>query len=139
MIQRGEAHSNPNFPYMATSLKSALRQKLPYRINGSLWIECGSVRFFGPGPAELLERIDKTGSLRQAAKQMKMSYRKAWQIVSAVNARMAKPVVILHSGGQSGGGSSLTPEAKKMLVYHAALRKRFASFLEKESKKLTSK
>ncbi|WP_420535706.1 winged helix-turn-helix domain-containing protein, partial [Acinetobacter pittii] len=40
---------------------------------------------FGPGKADLLEAIERTGSISQAAKSMNMSYRRAWQLVDTMN------------------------------------------------------
>jgi len=105
-------------------------------VNGSLWIECNGKRFFGPGPVELLERIDDTGSISQAAKQMHMSYKKAWEIINALNTQAAHPLVVKQTGGAKGGGSIITLEAKEMIAWHRSIRERFKAFLEKETKQL---
>lgn len=110
-----------------------------FTISGKLWIEHNGKKFFGPGPAELLERIERTGSINQAAKEMNMSYKKAWELVSKLNAGSAKPLVITQSGGEKGGGSVITDEARQWLLYHKHLRERFAAFLEQETKNLAGK
>ncbi len=121
---------------MTKSIKDILIKDLHVKVNGSLWLESGGERFFGPGPVELLERIAETGSISSAAKEMNMSYKKAWELVNKLNSQTTNPVVIPHAGGEKGGGSSLTEEAMELIKYHRQLRKRFAAFLEKESKKL---
>jgi molybdate transport system regulatory protein len=121
---------------MATSVKHIFKNKTDFKVTGNILIECEGERFFGPGRAELLELIDKTGSLNQAARQMDMSYKKAWEMVSHLNAQSAKPLVILKTGGEKGGGSVITAEAKELIAYYKLLRKRFQSFLEKETKRL---
>ncbi len=118
---------------MTESLKSILSKKSAYKISGTLWMECDGERFFGPGRVELLQKIEKTGSINQSAKEMKMSYKKAWEMISALNTQAQKPLVITQSGGEKGGGSVLTEEAKQLIKYHQDLRKRFLSFLEKET------
>ena len=85
-------------------------------------------RFFGPGRVELLERIDQTGSINQAAKQMGMSYKKAWDMITMVNTQAKHPLVILHVGGEKGGGAEVTSEATELIAYHRLLRKRFTAF-----------
>lgn len=115
------------------TLKTVLKNKSVTKVNGKLWIESKGVKFFGPGPAELLEKIEETGSLNKAAKEMKMSYKKAWKIVNTLNSAGAKPFVIMQSGGEEGGGSVITAEAKQMIAHHSAMRKRFEVFLEKET------
>ncbi len=62
----------------------------------------------GPGKAELLEAIGRSGSISAAAREMGMSYRRAWLLVEAVNAAFAEPVVATATGGSGGGGAQLT-------------------------------
>jgi molybdate transport system regulatory protein len=121
---------------MAKSIKHLFKKRILYKVNGSLWIECDEERFFGPGRVELLEHIEKTGSLNKAARQMGMSYKKAWEMINKLNTQSHKPLVILKSGGEKGGGSVITDEAKELIACHKNLRKRFESFLEKETKQL---
>lgn len=120
-----------------TSVQSILHKEFTYRITGSLWIECGSERFFGPGRVELLQGIEETGSINKAARQMGMSYKKAWIMVNALNTQASQPFVITQTGGEKGGGSVITPEAKRLIRYHQQLRRRFQAFLEKETRLLS--
>jgi len=68
----------------------------------------------GPGKAELIERIAQTGSISAAARAMGMSYRRAWQLVEALNAAYKEPVVVTAIGGQRGGGARVTPHGKRL-------------------------
>lgn len=79
------------------------------------WIDIDGKKFFGPGRAQLLMMIAKNGSLSKAAKEMGMSYRKAWSMVEDMNQRGQKPYVDLHKGGAEGGGAELTGTGKKVL------------------------
>ena len=123
---------------MAKSTRNILNKHKSFSVKGSLWIECNGERFFGPGPVELLERINDTGSINQAAKQMQMSYKKAWEIISMLNSSSAQPLVVTQTGGSSGGGSVITDEAKAMIDWYRQLRERFSVFLQKETDKLNS-
>jgi molybdate transport system regulatory protein len=124
---------------MAASIKRMLKEKSQYAVRGTLWIECEKERFFGPGRVELLQRIDQTGSIRQAAADMGMSYKKAWDMIAAVNKQAMRPLVMTKAGGEKGGGSVVTDEARELIAYHAQLRKRFLAFLEKETADLKAK
>lgn len=62
----------------------------------------------GPGKAELIERIAETGSISAAARDMGMSYRRAWQLVEALNADFREPIVATATGGARGGGARVT-------------------------------
>jgi molybdate transport system regulatory protein len=121
---------------MAKTIKDILIKNLHTKVNGSLWLESENGRFFGPGPVELLERIAETGSISTAAKEMGMSYKKAWGLINALNTHTNTPLVIPQAGGEKGGGSTVTSEAIELIKYHRLLRKRFAAFLEKETARL---
>ena len=62
----------------------------------------------GPGKAELVERIAETGSISAAARDIGMSYRRAWQLVEAMNADFREPIVTTATGGARGGGARVT-------------------------------
>jgi molybdate transport system regulatory protein len=68
----------------------------------------GSVAAMGPGKAELVERIGRTGSISAAAREMGMSYRRAWQLVESLNGAFREPVVETAIGGSRGGGARVT-------------------------------
>jgi len=123
---------------MARAISKILKKNKKIAVSGRLWIECDGNRFFGPGPLELLERIEKTGSINQAAKEMKMSYKKAWEIINTLNEHSAKPLVTTQTGGTKGGGSLISDEAKELIAYYGALRERFKKFMEKETDRMNS-
>ncbi|PWT71523.1 MAG: ModE family transcriptional regulator [Bacteroidetes bacterium] len=120
----------------AVTIKSLQHRGLPFQVGGKLWIECKGKKFFGPGPVELLELIQKEGSIIKAARAMGLSYKKAWAIIDSANRMTARPLVITQSGGKKGGGTLVTDEAKKLIIYHRSLRKRFEQFLKNETKRL---
>lgn len=75
---------------------------------------------FGKGVAELLRRIEETGSLSAAYKAMRMSSSKAWKILRRAEADLGFALVQGSAGGASGGGTVLTPEGREMLVRYTA-------------------
>ena len=78
---------------------------------------------FGDGPYELLKRVKETNSLHQAALQMSMSYSKAWQLIKTMEGRLGFTLLERKTGGQSGGGSKVTPEANKLMKQYGLFRK----------------
>jgi molybdate transport system regulatory protein len=108
------------------------------KLKATLRIVGEEIPFFGPGRLQLLENIDKTGSINQAAKNMSMSYKKAWKMISSMNEQAKKPLVTLQTGGSSGGGAIVTEQGHEIMNYYQALHQRFEAFLEQESKNLTS-
>jgi molybdate transport system regulatory protein len=63
----------------------------------------------GPGKIALLEAIIDSGSITAAAKQLGMSYRRAWLLVDAMNHAFCAPVVETAKGGRTGGKTVVTP------------------------------
>lgn len=84
-------------------------------IKSKLWIEVGGEPVFGRGRRFLLEAIDRYGSINQAAKEVNISYRKAWSYVKAMEERLGIPLVERRTGGKDGGGAALTREAREFL------------------------
>ena len=72
-------------------------------------IHFGPHRMLGPGKVDLLQHIERTGSIAAAGRAMGMSYKRAWMLVETLNAMFAEPVVDSSRGGSKGGGASLTP------------------------------
>jgi molybdate transport system regulatory protein len=62
----------------------------------------------GPGKIQVLESIRDTGSISEAARGMKMSYRSAWLLVHSMNSLFRKPVVNTTLGGHGGGSATVT-------------------------------
>ena len=65
-------------------------------------------RPLGPGKVTVLESIRDGGSISEAARIMKMSYRSAWVLVDSMNTLFRKPVVNTTLGGRGGGSATLT-------------------------------
>ena len=78
------------------------------------------IKFFGEGPCRLLRCVEKTGSLRAAAKEMEMAYSKASKILKQAEASLGFRLTRRSTGGKDGGGSILTTEGKQWLRQYEA-------------------
>lgn len=76
----------------------------------------------GPGKAELLLAIEETGSISAAAKQMGMSYRRAWLLVDTMNRCFKSPLVASSAGGSHGGGAVVTDKGREVLQHYQQLQ-----------------
>jgi molybdate transport system regulatory protein len=75
----------------------------------------------GPGMAQLLELIASKGSIRAAAAQMDMSYRKAWLLIQDIQTTFNGEVVETAAGGSAGGGTKLTALGDEILGLYRAV------------------
>jgi molybdate transport system regulatory protein len=100
--------------------------KIAYKV----WLD-NHGKAFGDGPYELLKRVEETKSLHQAASQMGMAYSKAWRLILTIEKRLGFPLLERKVGGHSGGGSDLTPQAKKLMNQYERFCKDVKTALEK--------
>ena len=73
-------------------------------------------RAMGPGKASLLEAIQAAGSISGAARELGMSYRRAWELADAMNQDFREPLVSTSRGGAGRGGATLTPRGLAVLT-----------------------
>lgn len=89
------------------------------KLRSRFWLEQDEVRVFGKGPCELLEAVDRFGTLTKATDKLNMSYSKAWSIIKRAEKKLGFLLLESKAGGADGGGSNLTFEAKKLIKsYH---------------------
>jgi molybdate transport system regulatory protein len=96
------------------------------------WVEMNGVKFFGPGRADLLERILEHGSIAKAAQTMGMSYKKAWAMVDEMNAMAKTPFVITTKGGTKGGGTEVTAAGKKAIAAYQKISQKILAVVKSE-------
>lgn len=94
------------------------------RLRYKLWLEHeGLGKAFGDGPLEMLEKIDRLGSLRQAAAEMNMSYNQAWRLVRRLEGALGFLLLERRAGGREGGGSLVTGEARELMGRYRRFRR----------------
>ena len=81
-------------------------------------------KFFGLGPMTLLLKVKEYGSLKKAAEDMSLSYHKALNMVKAAEAGFGCSLMVKKIGGERGGGSTLTPEALRIIETYQAFETR---------------
>ena len=88
---------------------------------------------------ELLDRISKLNSIVAAAREMGISYRKAWGIVNKVEKKLGFPLVIKMRGGSEGGRTELSPEGKELMEGYNELSKHFDDAISQITRKFFRK
>ncbi len=90
-------------------------------IKSKLWIEVDGRPVFGRGRRFLLEAVGKHGSINQAAREINISYRKAWGFIKAMEAWLGFKLIERQTGGRNGGGATLTEEARDFIDKYKSL------------------
>lgn len=101
-----------------------MTKPVPSRGLGHLRIVLNDTAYIGPGRADLLEGIARTGSISAAGKAMGMSYKRAWGLVQALNEGFGQPLVTSIRGGAAQGGASLTPLGQEVLTRYRAMQEK---------------
>ena len=99
-------------------------------IKSKLWIEIDGEPVFGRGRMFLLTAIDKNGSIAQAAKEVNISYRKAWSYINSMEERLCISLVERQAGGKNGGGAILTAEAREFLRKYEIMEEGILEFVD---------
>ena len=94
------------------------KSKADARLSPRLRVYVGDEIALGPGKVELLEAILATGSISEAAKQLGMSYNRAWLLVRTMNSCFKEPLVQAERGGGTGGGATLTQSGRRVLALY---------------------
>ena len=92
----------------------------------------GSSVAIGPGKAALIEAIDRTGSISAAARDMGMSYRRAWDLVDIMNRCFRRDLVTTATGGSGGGGGRVAAFGRDILARYRAMEETAQASIEKE-------
>lgn len=91
------------------------------RLKLKLRLYCGDEIAMGPGKADLLEAIDREGSISAAGRSLNMSYRRAWMLVDTMNRCFIEPLVVTTPGGGKSAGARVTAAGFAMLAAYRSL------------------
>lgn len=111
-------------PPRTTGRKASRAVQLQIRVYGPLG------RALGPGRIELLEHIAETGSIREAAARMEMSYNRAWNLVQSTNQAFADPLVVASRGGDRRGGARITERGAAVIARFRDMEQRAQRAIE---------
>jgi len=119
-------------PKAASSTKGGRKTELP-----RVQVLFGAVFPLGPGKAALIEAVGRTGSISAAAREMGMSYRRAWTLIDAANRCFKSPLVQTATGGRGGGGAQVTETGIEVLRRYRDIETKAVSAVSREVKDLS--
>src|SRR5215217_2275156 len=104
------------------------------RLKVSIVFESGAR--IGPGKVKLLESIRDTGSISAAAREMGMSYKRAWLLLDSLNAAFEPTVVTTTLGGSGGGGTRLTDFGHELLERYCRMEEQTQATFDEDLARL---
>jgi molybdate transport system regulatory protein len=108
-----------------------LKRPAARRLTGHLDISTDAGAYLGDTRVRLLEAIDACGSITQAAKQVPLSYKAAWDAVDAMNNLAEQPLVERSTGGREGGGTRLTEHGRRVVALYRAVESEYQAALDR--------
>ena len=97
-----------------------------------LRVMVGKEIVLGPGKIDLLEAIVRSGSISSAAREMGLSYRRAWMLVDTMNRYFQKPPVIRVTGGKGGGGAELSEMGRHIVSLYRNMEAKTQKVVQEE-------
>jgi molybdate transport system regulatory protein len=91
----------------------------------------------GPGKIRLLEAIRDAGSLSQGARNIGMSYRRAWLLVESLKQSFRQPVTLASAGGKAGGGMLVTEFGDTLINSYRDLERDFVTLATRRLQAIT--
>jgi molybdate transport system regulatory protein len=99
-------------------------------LRGKVWVEVNGQPAMTDASADLLEQISICGSLSEAARRLRYSYRRAWMLLDGMNRRWPTPLVKTSIGGKRGGGAKVTPLGHQVLKTYRDLQLQLEHLLD---------
>ena len=110
-----------------------MQSKEGIELQGSVWMTVGGAQLGGAGRIALLAAIGECGSITQAAKAIKMSYKAAWDAIDNMNNLAGEALVERLTGGKGGGGTRLTARGRQLVANFALIEREHARFVRQLS------
>jgi len=92
----------------------------------------------GPGKIRLLEAIRDFGSLSRGARNIGMSYRRAWLLVENLRQSFREPVTLASTGGRRGGGMLVTEFGDRLIQSYRELERAFETMAGRRLRAITA-
>jgi len=117
---------------MPRSSIQSLRKLIRFTPRIKVWLETDGEYVFGFGVCEILQAVDRTGSIKQAAVELGKSYRYIWGRIKEAEQRLGQSLVETHVGGKGTQRSFLTPIAWHLVRNFLAMRGRMYELVREE-------
>jgi molybdate transport system regulatory protein len=110
--------------------RSSKSVKLVPRVK--VWLECDGCYAFGFGLSEILQAVERAGSIKHAAHDLGKSYRYIWGRIKEAEKVLGRQLVETQIGGKETQRSFLTPPARELVAAFSALRSTIKTAVDQE-------
>jgi molybdate transport system regulatory protein len=118
---------------MSDTPRPRARRQPPLLPRAKVWLETEDGRYaFGLGISQILQAVDRAGSIKQAAAEMGKSYRHVWARIKEAEQALGRPLVRTQVGGQGPRRSGLAPDARRLVNAFLAVRRDVQRLVERE-------
>lgn len=117
---------------MKAKTKRRAKPKVGLSPHVKFWLELDGERVFCAGVCQILQAVDETGSIKQAAARVGRSYRFVWGRLKQAEEAFGEPLVATRVGGRDEQRSSVTPAGREMMDAFLALRRRIFAVVDAE-------
>jgi molybdate transport system regulatory protein len=104
----------------------------PAQVRAKVWLERAGTPALTEAAADLLEQIQGCGSLSEAARRLRFSYRRAWLLLDGLNRHWPQQVVKTATGGKHGGGATVTAYGAMLLGEYRHLQLQVEAMIDRE-------
>jgi molybdate transport system regulatory protein len=116
------------------ALETAPKASVPVLVEGHIQLLGG----LGERLFRLLAAVEHTGSINQAAREVGLTYKGAWEMIERANNLSPKVLVASAIGGRAGGGTRLTRAGKAFLDLFYQLQTEHQQFLQQLNQRLNT-
>ena len=106
------------------------------QVKSNVWLEVDGQVVLSAWRIELLQAVQKTGSISGAAELMDIPYRRAWEKIHQLEERLKIKLVETQVGGYGGGGAHLTPQCLKLIAKYITLTQGVDALLQQRFKEI---
>lgn len=106
------------------------------RVRSKIWFTAGDERVFGFGLANLLEAVERQGTLTGAARVLEISYRHAWGMLKGAERHLGQPLILPHPGGSGGGATQLSSTGRHLLDVFQRVNAEVAAYADDRFREL---
>ncbi|MES2129929.1 MAG: TOBE domain-containing protein [Pseudomonadota bacterium] len=99
-------------------------------VHGAVWMTVEGNLLGGESRIALLAKVQECGSITQAAKAIKMSYKAAWDAIDQMNNLAGEALVARSTGGKGGGGTHLTPRGAQLVANFHVVEREHRRFID---------